>query len=263
MQAGTGKTLVGAEIAVCYLRGLVANCSRKLLACAATNMAADLLARKLAANDIRVVLLEARSKEKSCPSSAEYTLHQRVLARLKGALPAAEEPYWGELRVQYANKDRGSKTFNEAVYNTLYRRAEQEILNWAEAVCCTCISAGTKRLNMHSFDSLVLDEANLVSLPELLIPVSRGIERLVLIGDHKQKKPFITMDRTEVPFLAESQFERMLEDHPLTVLNEQARMDPAISKFVSKQVFCNFSFHIYILLLKLLLLFCCSAMTRS
>jgi hypothetical protein len=80
---------------------------------------------------------------------------------------------------------------------------------------------------------LIIDEAGTV--PEFKIPlaVSLGIEAVVAVGDQRQLKPFTHTG------VSNGFFHRLAQIHPLSMLEEQFRMHPDISGFVSSSFYSD------------------------
>ena len=63
--------------------------------------------------------------------------------------------------------------------------------------------------------------------PEAMIPLvefSPGVEKIVLIGDHKQLRPIVKCKEAEKALLTTSLFERCAERRVTVMLTEQYRM---------------------------------------
>lgn len=53
-------------------------------------------------------------------------------------------------------------------------------------ICTTCSCAADPRLRGMTFTHVLIDEATQAMEPESIIPVVRGAQQLVLVGDHCQ-----------------------------------------------------------------------------
>jgi len=84
-----------------------------------------------------------------------------------------------------------------------------------------------------------IDEASMSTEPASLIPIMKGCQHLVLIGDHKQLPPIVTSDEAQAGGLSLSLFERLIVEGevPTIMLNRQYRMHPSISRFPSKEFY--------------------------
>lgn len=93
------------------------------------------------------------------------------------------------------------------------------------------MGGGTILLEKFEFDFVIVDEASQVSEPICLIPLSKNCDRFVLVGDHKQLRPFC-LPKAEETGYSISLFERMNNnDYPICLLDTQYRMHPEISGF--------------------------------
>lgn len=113
------------------------------------------------------------------------------------------------------------------------------------------------------FDVAIIDEAGQITIFDALVPMSRS-KKVILIGDHKQLPPVADenmikllseqleyIDEESSPLnkilnfnklLGQSLFESLIYSCPKenkVMLNEQFRMHPAISEFVSRQFYEN------------------------
>ena len=50
-------------------------------------------------------------------------------------------------------------------------------------ICCTCAGAGDPRLNKMKFQTVLVDEATQAAEPECLIPIVKGAQQLVMVGE--------------------------------------------------------------------------------
>jgi regulator of nonsense transcripts 1 len=138
-----------------------------VLVCAPSNVAVDQLTEKIHKTGLKVVRVSAKSRESVDSSVLFLALHKQVekldsdpqlekLIRLKNEL--------GELSFA-----------DEKKYKTLLKKAEREILNAADVICCTCSGAGDPRIQRMTFKIVLVDEATQAAEPEVLIPLVLGI----------------------------------------------------------------------------------------
>lgn len=80
-----------------------------------------------------------------------------------------------------------------------------------QVICATCAAAGSDMLAGATFPVVVLDEASQASEPEALIPLTRGAEHVVLVGDHLQLPPVVNSDAAVGGGMAVSLFERLMQ----------------------------------------------------
>ena len=113
-------------------------------------------------------------------------------------------------------------------YEDLVKKAEQEQIHEADIVLCTCIQAGSGRMNQNPMALCIVDEAGQSLEPETLVAISKA-KRVVLIGDHKQLRPVVQNARVQNQ-LSRSMFERLAEsrrvkkEHRMHMLTVQYRM---------------------------------------
>ncbi|VDM35032.1 unnamed protein product [Hydatigera taeniaeformis] len=218
---GTGKTVTSATI-VYHLSQIHKG---KVLVVAPSNTAVDQLCEKIDQTGLKVVRVCARSREALVSPVSRLTLHVQA-QNVNGQT---------ELRKLQQLKDEAGELSKEDEnrYRTLKKALEDEILHAADVVCCTCVTAGSKRLWM-GFHSVLIDESTQATEPECLIPLMVGCRQVVLVGDHCQLGPVITCKKAAKAGLTQSLFERLvlLGIRPIR-LQVQYRMHPALSAFPS------------------------------
>ncbi|KAG5187589.1 AAA domain-containing protein, partial [Tribonema minus] len=115
----------------------------------------------------------------------------------------------------------------------------------ADVVVCSCIGAGGEQLAAASeqceetgaaagltFSTVLIDEATQATEPASLVPLTRGCEQLILVGDQNQLPPTILSRGAAAGGLATSLFARlMLAGVAPVVLARQYRMHPRIAAF--------------------------------
>lgn len=119
------------------------------------------------------------------------------------------------------------------------RRSEQlqarmRAVQRAEVVCATCVGAGAPVLDRQQFHTVLVDEACQATDAATIVPLTRGCQSLVLVGDQCQLPPTVTSEDAKAGGAAVSLFERLLlagvAPH---MLRTQYRMHPAIAAFPS------------------------------
>ncbi|MES1911365.1 MAG: hypothetical protein MHM6MM_003807 [Cercozoa sp. M6MM] len=109
-----------------------------------------------------------------------------------------------------------------------------EILQQARVVFCTTVTAGSIKVRENFNASVVLiDEAAQLLETQMLIPVSLGCKKLVLVGDPQQLPATVTSTKAQQRRFQRPLFQRMLDQgfEDVMLLNQQYRMAPRISKF--------------------------------
>ncbi|GAA5871027.1 hypothetical protein JCM8547_005335 [Rhodosporidiobolus lusitaniae] len=116
----------------------------------------------------------------------------------------------------------------------LEQKLYASLLATADVFCATALGAGTSKvLSMVDFPLVLLDEAAMCTEPVSLIPLMKGAQHAVLIGDHKQLPAVVTSQEAKNERLHISLFERLLASETVksTLLDTQYRMRPDISAF--------------------------------
>mmetsp|Transcript_8009 Transcript_8009/g.15773 ORF Transcript_8009/g.15773 Transcript_8009/m.15773 type:complete len:901 (-) Transcript_8009:2134-4836(-) len=224
---GTGKTTVASYIIKYKLHQ---NPGIKILACAPSNTATDNIAERLSILGIKVVRMLARSN----PETAVPHLTMEAYFKRK---PVSEyEKLSALLQKQettgYLTGKKGKKLKERVM------RAEIEILEDVQVVCCTCSTVADGRLDDYKFKFVLIDEATQSVEPETMCALTLGVEQLVLLGDQKQLGPTVMMHELEEAGYGRSLYERLLNTgHKCIMLNQQYRMHPIIADFSSKQYY--------------------------
>ncbi|KAF9556779.1 RNA-directed RNA polymerase [Agrocybe pediades] len=74
--------------------------------------------------------------------------------------------------------------------NRLLKQAQDRVEN-AVLIFTTCAGSGLGILRKPDFDIALIDEASQITEPCALIPLSKGIKRAVIVGDHVQLRPTV------------------------------------------------------------------------
>lgn len=107
-------------------------------------------------------------------------------------------------------------------------------LKKAEVVCATCIGSGGDILERYRFHSVLIDECTQAAETACLVPICRGAQHLILIGDQCQLPPTVVSEFCQTEGLGNSLFSRLCQQgvRP-TLLDTQYRMHPHICEFPS------------------------------
>ena len=121
------------------------------------------------------------------------------------------------------------------------RSKAQRQVRESRLVFTTCVGAGLGLLRTESFEIVLIDEASQQTEPETLIPLVKGCQRAVLVGDHVQLRA--TVQKTAVVVgLDVSLFERHY-DAPQrpgvakVMLDTQYRMHQDVCSFSSAEFY--------------------------
>jgi predicted DNA helicase len=123
----------------------------------------------------------------------------------------------------------------------LENKAVAELLDEADVICTTNISAGSELLKNREFDLTVIDEATQATQPATLIPYLKA-NKTILIGDHKQLPPTVVNQEAAKNGLSISLFEKLIVIYQSvfsSVLEIQYRMNRDIMGFSSIYFYNN------------------------
>lgn len=121
------------------------------------------------------------------------------------------------------------------------RQAKQRV-KAAQIIFTTCIGAGLGLLRGQVFDTVVVDEASQQTEPASLVPLVKGCQKAILVGDHVQLRPTVQEFSPALNFDI-SLFERLYTRQGTTpgmakiMLDTQYRMHPSICDFISKEFY--------------------------
>jgi len=242
---GTGKTTTLVQAILETTRR-----ERRVLVCAPSNTAVDLLTEKLAKRGINVVRLGNPSRVSDL--LLEHTLDAQVMAH----------PSHGKLRSLRQTADQYRETANEYVRDFGFEERQQrrelkeqarafakaaddlervitgEVLESVQVITCTLVGASNRNIRHLSFDTVFIDEAAQALEPGCWIPIVRGA-RVVLAGDHHQLPPTVKSEKAAHDGLRETLFEKCIKRQPATarMLTVQYRMHEKIMAFSSKRFY--------------------------
>jgi predicted DNA helicase len=117
----------------------------------------------------------------------------------------------------------------------LENKAVDDLLDNADVICSTNITAGSDMLADRYFDLSVIDEATQSTQTETLIPYFKA-DKSILIGDHKQLPPTVINEEAAEKGLSKSLFEKLYELYSngfSSTLKIQYRMNREIMGFSS------------------------------
>lgn len=103
----------------------------------------------------------------------------------------------------------------------------------------TCIGAGIGLLRTEGSEIVIIDEASQQTEPPFLVPLTKGCQRAVLVGDHVQLRPTVQPVAAALGYDV-SLFERMYTSGgniKTCMLNTQYRMHPSIYEFSSQEFY--------------------------
>ncbi|XP_063152940.1 3'-5' exoribonuclease HELZ2 [Candoia aspera] len=261
---GTGKTVVGAHI-VYWLHQLnqersgnkgtpddVSEAKSHILYCGPSNKSVDVIAEILMKmttffRPLRVygdnietmdfpypgsnlqIFQKSQRDSKSKPEIRSITLHYLIRQRTN--------PYGQQICQFDARVNRGEEITEAEVakYKRLLTKARIHELECHDVILCTCSASYTKLFSeVLNVRQVLIDECAMSTEPETLLPLVRykTMEKVVLLGDHKQLRPVVHSDFCKNLGMERSLFERY--QRKALMLNTQYRMHRAICTFPSK-----------------------------
>lgn len=235
---GTGKTTTLAALTKTILQK-----ESKILVCAPSNNAVDLLAKKISEQGVRVVRI------------GNVTRINEEVAALTLDEQARNHPDWGHIkqirieaeaaRKMAATRKRKFGT-NERRNRTEMFKESRELKKWAkdmqkklltsilgnsQVVATTLIGVSHSYLDDMRFETVIIDEASQCMEPECWNAILRA-NRVIFAGDHHQLPPTVKSKEAQELGLPCTLLDRMtepIEHHYL--LKTQYRMNDSILKF--------------------------------
>ena len=110
----------------------------------------------------------------------------------------------------------------------------------AQVICTTCINAGNPILADTEFSATLIDESAMASEPEILVPIVKTRDKIILVGDTAQLRPTITSAKAQNLGMEVSMFERLEKTgYDTCMLREQYRMKEDMAKIMSTLFYEN------------------------
>lgn len=241
---GTGKTTT-----LVALVETLAQQERKILVCAPSNNAVDLLAKKL--DDLGVKVLRVGNVTRMNDDVAELTIDEK----------ARNHPDWGhvkQIRIE-AEAARKMASTRKRKFGAEQRRnrtdmykESRELKKWAkemqnrllnnivaesQVIATTLIGASHRYLSGIVFETVIIDEASQCMEPECWNAILKG-KRVFFAGDHHQLPATVKSQEAVKLGLSETLLDRMtphIKHHYL--LTEQYRMNDDILSFSNEKFY--------------------------
>ncbi len=246
---GTGKTTTLVQAILETIRR-----ERRVLVCAPSNTAVDLLTEKLAERGVNVIRMGNPSRVSDLLLA--HTLDARVMAhpsysklramrqtadqcrdKANGLAPQNVRHLGFEARQQRQQfRDEARQLFLQA--DDLERYITEQVLESVQIITCTLVGASNRNIRHLSFDTVFIDEAAQALEPGCWIPIAKG-QRVILAGDHHQLPPTVKSEKAAREGLRETLFEKCIQRQPVTacMLNLQYRMHEQIMAFSSERFY--------------------------
>ena len=242
---GTGKTttIVG------LIKELIKS-EKRVLVCAPSNNAVDLLARQISALDLKVLRIgnvtrigdniAHLSLSEKCRNHKDWQHIKKVKIEAEDAKREGEK-----FKRSFGPQERKNRNamFNEARQlrqwaRDLEDRLVETVISDSQVICSTLIGCAHPQMRNLTFNTVIIDEGSQALEPECWTAILKG-QRVIIAGDHKQLPP--TVKSTEARDL---EFETTLLDlmtdsiKQSFLLGIQYRMNQAILGF-SNMTFYN------------------------
>ncbi len=235
---GTGKTTTLAAV----IKALSGK-EKKILVCAPSNKAVDLLAHKIDALGVNVLRI------------GNITRIHNDISYLTLDEKSRNHPDWKQIKQIRIEADAAQKmaTTRKRKFGSTERRnrkdmykESRELRKWAkdvkhkllkdiigssQVIATTLIGVSSKIINDLEYDTVIIDEASQSTEPESWNAILKA-KRVILAGDHHQLPPTIKSDAAKSLGLADTLLDRMsdcISYHYL--LREQYRMNDKILGF--------------------------------
>jgi ATP-dependent RNA/DNA helicase IGHMBP2 len=246
---GTGKTTTLVQAILETIRR-----ERRVLVCAPSNTAVDLLTEKLAERGVNVIRMGNPSRVSELllkhtldagvmahPSYAKmHAMRQTAEQHRDTASELAKEGvrnFGFEGRQHRQQLREEARTLRQAA-DDLERFMTEDVLESVQVITCTLVGASHRRMRHLSFETVFIDEAAQALEPGCWIPIAKG-QRIVLAGDHHQLPPTVKSEQAAREGLRETLFEKCIQRQPNTarMLKVQYRMHEQIMGFSSEKFY--------------------------
>jgi ATP-dependent RNA/DNA helicase IGHMBP2 len=246
---GTGKTTTLVQAILETIRR-----ERRVLVCAPSNTAVDLLTEKLAERGVNVIRMGNPSRVSDLllkhtldagvmahPSYAKmHAMRQTAEQHRDTASELAKEGvrnFGFEERQHRQQLREEARTLRQAA-DDLERFMTEDVLESVQVITCTLVGASHRHMRHLSFETVFIDEAAQALEPGCWIPIAKG-QRLVLAGDHHQLPPTVKSEQAAREGLRETLFEKCIQRQPNTarMLTTQYRMHAHIMGFSSQKFY--------------------------
>ncbi len=242
---GTGKTTTLVQAILETIRR-----ERRVLVCAPSNTAVDLLTERLAERGVNVIRLGNPSRVSEL--LLKHTLDAGVMAHASYAKMHAMRQTAEQHREAASERVRNfgfeerqrrlwlkeeARTLRQAA-DDLERFMTEDVLESVQVITSTLVGASHRAIRHLGFETVFIDEAAQALEPGCWIPIAKG-QRLVLAGDHHQLPPTVKSEKAAREGLRETLFEKCIQRQPGTarMLKVQYRMHAHIMGFSSEKFY--------------------------
>jgi len=237
---GTGKTTTIVEIVNTLIEK-----GEKVLVCASSNAAVDVLTERIAARGLPVVRLGNPSK--ITEQNLQYCLDRQVVNHpdfsLVKELKKRAEEFFRMANKYKRNFDREEREQRKAILKEAKNIRSQSddqlhflqknVLIKSNVVTCTPVVSMHREIAKEKFDTLIFDEAGQALEPMCWIPLQK-VKKVILAGDHLQLPPTVKSDEAAKKGLSISLLEKLMPVQAISeMLSVQYRMNERIMSFPS------------------------------
>lgn len=243
---GTGKTttLIG------LIRELALK-QKRILVCASSNHATDLLALKCMEAGLETVRIGNLSRIGE--DVLKVTLDEKVRAKPEWDQIKTQRIEAEKIRRQAAKYKRSFGAEEKALRKQLFAEAKatlkyademedemvKKVLQNATVIVTTLMSSATSLLNRMTFETLIIDEASQTTEPESWIAIGKA-ERVILAGDPVQLPPTVKTRRALNLGLQKTLMDTLLDKkYPSHLLDTQYRMNAEVLSFPNQLFYGN------------------------
>lgn len=232
---GTGKTTTLVEAIV-----QLSKFEQRILVCAPSNAAADLLTEKLAARNLNVIRIGnlSRIDQAIVLHTVDYQLAESESIKLIKQIKKQGDEY-RRMALKYNSKfgkeervqrnlllKEAKNCIKDAV--DLENVAIELMLEKAQVITCTLVGANHRHIEKLRFESVIIDEAAQALEPATWIPILKA-KKVVLAGDPFQLPPTVKSDEARKGGLEVTLMEKGLQHlQNVNLLKVQYRMNEQI-----------------------------------
>jgi len=243
---GTGKTTT----LVALIKQLLKN-EKRILVCAPSNNAVDLLARQL--DQIGLETLRIGNVTRIGDSISHLTLADKAanhadwkhIKKVKIEANEAKKQA-GNFKRKFGYKERQNRNLMYQESRELRKWARDledklldSIINGSQVVCTTLIGLSSANITGLYFDTVVIDEASQALEAECWNAILRA-KKVILAGDHLQLPPTVKSSEAKMLGLDKTILDRMTSSiHHSYLLTTQYRMNEKILAFSNQHFYNN------------------------
>lgn len=239
---GTGKTTAVVEIILQEVKR-----GRKVLACAASNIAVDNMVERLSSHKIKLVRMGHPAR--LLPQVLEKALDAQVMKADNSALANDVKKEMKALNNKLLKtKDRRSRGDIRKELRHLAKEERQrqqqavsDVIKDSSVVLTTLTGSLSYQLQAVDFDVIVIDEAAQALEVACWMAILKG-SRCILVGDHLQLAPTVQSVDAERRGLGKTLFARLTElygDTVTSMLTVQYRMNHRIMDWSSQELYSS------------------------